>query len=433
MDKLSHEEDIWVEVPTHEDLQVAADYAAITLPWTFNRMMMNTSSRGQNQRALNIAKGIVVQETLGRALEKKGVSPQTERKSHRDTDLFDFQLPIMGEETKMDIKSMNYYEDYDVERPDFSKELIIENKDYAGEDWRRFFPMLLPHTQINQDKEAYCFAIAKSVDFRKDISTDRSDYQITAFPNKEMMPFLNSRRLIRAREEKDKGIYIKITYAGDDEDLFDVEPIDLTVLGAWKGEKVEREATVTPGETVESIGPFSCVSSFQMNKEDFNDFRTLLEIGVSENELEEEVLNTSRRNENAVPEDNLKLDPSDFCNLILPSSYELYFLGWLPKDEYLATVEDYTGWVWPKDSKDKYANQAWSQITESDRGHLKKAGYDHLIQEDPSLLNAGWMKTHGRGGGACCYIFPNIGARGGVRENNLYVLPGDLYTMDELC
>ena len=36
--------DIWVLKPTIDDLKVGANYAAITLPWTFNRMMMNTGS-----------------------------------------------------------------------------------------------------------------------------------------------------------------------------------------------------------------------------------------------------------------------------------------------------------------------------------------------------------------------------------------------------
>ena len=43
------------------------------------------------------------------------------------------------------------------------------------------------------------------------------------------------------------------------------------------------------------------------------------------------------------------------------------------------------------------------------------------------------MKTTGRGGGACCYVYPNIGANGGVKETNLYVLPQDLRTIASLA
>ena len=95
--------------PTESDLQVAASYAAITLPWTFNRMMKNTGSKGQRDRGLNIAKGILAQEMLRRTLQDLGIEASTQRKSHRDNDLFDFQVELDGTRLKLDIKSMNYY------------------------------------------------------------------------------------------------------------------------------------------------------------------------------------------------------------------------------------------------------------------------------------------------------------------------------------
>ena len=49
------------------------------------------------------------------------------------------------------------------------------------------------------------------------------------------------------------------------------------------------------------------------------------------------------------------------------------------------------------------------------------------------LLQGGSSKDQdGRGGGSCCYVFPNIGRNGGVKETNLFVLPQDLKTMDSL-
>jgi hypothetical protein len=84
------------------------------------------------------------------------------------------------------------------------------------------------------------------------------------------------------------------------------------------------------------------------------------------------------------------------------------------------------------DKIDKYRNQAWSQITEDDQHRLEATGFAGSIQDKPRLLKAGWMKTTGRGGPACCYVFPNIGANGGVKETNLYILAQDLYTMNAL-
>ena len=112
--------------------------------------------------------------------------------------------------------------------------------------------------------------------------------------------------------------------------------------------------------------------------------------------------------------------------------YTLYVIGWTYKDEFLQACRQYTGWVWPMDSIDKFKNQAWTQITEADRRKLEKKGFGNSIQGTPRMLRAGWLKTTGKGGGACCYVFPNIGANGGVKETNLYILPRDLYTMDSL-
>ena len=49
MKLISDPDDIWVLKPTEKDLLAGAKYAAITLPWTFNRMMMNTGSSGSKR------------------------------------------------------------------------------------------------------------------------------------------------------------------------------------------------------------------------------------------------------------------------------------------------------------------------------------------------------------------------------------------------
>ncbi|MFC2066835.1 hypothetical protein ACFLUO_07300 [Chloroflexota bacterium] len=423
--------DIWVLKPTEDDLLAGAKYAAITLPWTFNRMMMNTGSSGQKFRALNIAKGIVGQEILRRELELRGIFPVLQEKSHRDEDLFDFNIILNEKEHKLDIKSINYYSDYRIEgREPLSTELVIQNSGYPGPDWRRFFPMLVPHTQITQKKEAYCFIIASSIDTRNDVATDRIGYALTAFPYGEPMSFLCSKRLCLSRENAQKGIYLNIEYRSGA--LLDESGFTLNIIGEWAGKLQPIEVALGKNKTSKNVGPFSCVSSFQLNIEDYNRMYGTVYISIGRNEYTDIILNSLRRDINSVPSTPLEISRGDFCNLILPNDYEVFIVGYIPKPEFLGACRKYTGWVWPLDSENKFNNQPWSQITAKDLSMLTKTGFVDTIQKDPSLLKSGFMKTTGRGGGACCYVFPNIGRGGGVKETNLYVLPQDLYAMSEL-
>lgn len=431
MTRLSRVEDVWALQPVQNDLIAGAEYAAITLPWTFNRMMLNTGSKGQQSRALNISKGIVVQEVLRRELGGKGRNPLPQEKSHRDDDFFDFSIEIAGELCKLDIKSFTYYSDYsDVGRGPLTKELIIKNRSYCGEDWRRFFPMLVPHTQILQHKEAYCFVISSSSDPRHAVGKNRLFYRLTAFPYGESLPFLSSKRLCLAREGAERGIYIDCKYMSNA--LTDGSEIKLVIIGEWAGALQRCEIGMKSNSRVTNVGPFSCVSSFQISRDDYDRMYGTAEISVSKNELEDVVLNTARRNINVAPSTPVTISRSDFANLVLPADYTVYALGWIGKGEFFERCRNYLGWVWPMDKIDRYKNQAWSQITDNDRMTVKRVGLDDCIQAKPSLLRAGMLKTTGKGSGACCYVFPNIGYGGGVKETNLYVLPQDLHIMDEL-
>ena len=190
MTRLTEPGQIRTVTATNRELKAGAEYAAVTLPWTFNRMMLNTRSSGQQERGLNIAKGIVAQKILVRELQNKGLNIGEQDKSHRDEDLFDLIIPANGSKVKFDLKSVNYYSDYaHMGREALTPELVLENGDYPGPEWHRFFPMLVPHTQINQDKEAYCFAIADSIDPRKDPLKGREEFHLVAFPYGKHLPF----------------------------------------------------------------------------------------------------------------------------------------------------------------------------------------------------------------------------------------------------
>ncbi|MFX0199744.1 MAG: hypothetical protein ACFFCW_26780 [Candidatus Hodarchaeota archaeon] len=431
MTQLRTAAEIWMMKPTREDLVAGARYALITLPWTFNRMMMSTSSAGQQSRGLNIAKGIVGQQILHRALTERGLEAHVQRKSHRDEDLFDFYVSINGAMAKLDVKTFNYYSDYSVIGRDvLSPELIIDNASYPGPDWRRFFPMLVPHTQIGQDKEGYCFAMASSIDLRRDIDKNRKGHALAAFPYGKVMPFLSSKRLCLVREDFRQGIFLKCSYTRE---MLFADEIELNIVGEWDGEIAVVSINLKPGYTSVDVGPFSCVSSFNINRPDYDRLSgEQIEISVCGNDLKAPVYNASRTNINVDPQEPLVLSSQDFCNLMLPSDYTLYMIGWLTKKEFLEKCRNYTGWVWPLDRANKFENQPWSMITENDRKNITRAGFGDCIDDKPRLLKAGWLKTNGKGGGACCYVFPNIGRQGGVKETNLYVLPRDLHVMNEL-
>ena len=430
MSNVENTGDILVLRPTGEDLIAGARYAAVTLPWTFNRMMYNRASRGLQNRGLNIAKGIVAQEVLKRELGRLNIKAQTQRKSHRDEDLFDFTIETPSGQFMLDLKSWHYYTDYNsLGRESLSPDLIITAAHNPGPDWRTFFPMLIPHTQIRQAKEAYCFAIASSIDIRNDLTSGRSGYHLTAYPYGELRPFLSCKRLCVEREAEGAGIHLRLSW---NPGLLDPKILKITMLAERDGHLASIPLRLPAGDETR-IGPISCLECFQIEKEEYDRWVDgAFSLAVTQNELNRPVLNTARRNINTLPAGELVLRRDDFCNLMLPDDYCLYFIGWITKDDFLNACRQYTGWIWPNDKENRYQNQPWSRITESDLRSLNRTGFADCILSKPTRLAAGWLKTTGRGGGACCYVYPNIGARGGVKETNLYVLPCDLQTMATL-
>ncbi|WP_207635306.1 hypothetical protein [Syntrophomonas wolfei] len=232
------------------------------------------------------------------------------------------------------------------------------------------------------------------------------------------------------REEEGKGIFLKLTWQPG---FIGKSNMGISIVGEWDNQ-VSKTVIMLKGGKPKILGPFSCISSFQISHEEYNDWvNGTIEIGIAKNELTKQVLNSVRRNVNIIPAACMTLERNDFCNLMLPNDYTLYLIGWLTKEEFLEACKKYTGWVWPYDRVSRFNNQAWEQITDDDRKKITRAGFADCIQEKPRLVKAGWLKTTGRGGGACCYVYPNIGSNGGIKETNLYVLAQDLHTMEELC
>jgi len=424
-----NEDSILELVPQKTDRVKAAEFAAKTLAWTFNRMAYNLSVLGQKYRTLNIVKGILAQEMLSQELRMNGIKVITDN-SYRISDNFDFLIKLNGKEIKLDLKTNNHYSNYNIKgRDPFSKKLLVKYADYPGPDWRYFFPMLMPHNQIGQDKDAYCFGITSSIDFRNDLFTDRDGSYLCAFPYGEWLSFYSNKIICRAREENNAGFFLNIKY--NDNCLFPVKKLKFEIIGEWM-EKYKFITVELPHNKIGiRVGPFSIISSFRVFQEQWEDFNGEIKLSIAENQLKVPVLNFKKFNIN-VPPSELSLTKANFCNLILPENYHMYLMGWIFKEDFLKACRKYSSMVWPIDKINKFENQPWSQITESDKKSISKLGFEDCISKKPTKFNAGWLKTNGHGGGACCYVFPNIGRNGGVMETNLYVLPSDLNEMSSL-
>jgi hypothetical protein len=409
--------------PTERQKSRGSDYALKTLPWTFNRMMNNTSTTGQNSRALNIAKGVVAQSLLKSVLAEMGIRAEEEKKSHRDSDLFDLRFRIGDKETKFDFKSFNVYTDYSLKgREPFSIDFLLNHQSYSGPKWTEFFPMLVPHTQIKQDKEAYIFALGTSRDFRKwDPASTQKNNILATFPFGESLPFYMSPKLCLEREKAKQGFFVKVSIENN---VLANSKGKFILTGEYNGKTVNYELYTDVKNKV--VGPFSCLSSLWTKE-----ISTLLAlesmtINLDRNEMKSPVLSATRKNLNVEPEE-IEFRQRDFCNLILPDDYEMHVLGWITKEGYRARCLTYPAWIWPKDSEDKYSNQSWKTFSDGDRTAMSKMLGDEL---EPTN-QMGIMKTTGRGGGAACYFYPNIHG-GGIKETNFYVLLSDLTPIRKL-
>lgn len=431
MKKVTEASEIITLPSSAEDRRAGALYASRTLPWTFNRMSKGTKAKNQADRALNIAKGIVAQEVLFRELRRREFEVELQRKSYREKDSYDFRIGIDGIKKRFDVKSIAYYNNYPpTGRPPFSKQLIIDNRDYPGPDWRRFFPMLMTHSQVHQEKDAYVFIISESVDLRKTVLDGRSDHLITAFPYGDSSPFYSSKKLCLARESASKGFYIRLEYQATD--LFAKDKLEVDVLYEWAGKAEQQRVLLKVGTQSGPIGPISALSCISLEKSSYNKFSggTIIVL-PAKNDFSGSVLNSKMQNINKIPSEALVYSQSDFCNLYLPDDYQLHYLGWIPKEEYLEACKKYPAWVWPIDSVDRFLNSPWSQISERDKSLLERLGVGDRITKKPTRINFGLMKTSGYGQGACCYVFPNVYGTG-VKETNLFALPQDLHTMASL-
>ena len=191
-----------------EEVEKGVDYAKKSLPWTFNRMGIQEGDWTWYYRMMKIVVGVTVQEKLIDVLEERGVRIEKDWTNYRTEDVFDLSFP---EGIKLDVKSFNHYPEYNGGlRQYFTKEFLIQNRNYYGSEWGKFFPCLVPKGQINRD-DLFIFAIISSSNYMRNKLEDRERHFVITSPAALWGNFLNHKKIIKAREEKDAPLDLTFT------------------------------------------------------------------------------------------------------------------------------------------------------------------------------------------------------------------------------
>lgn len=415
MSRLETVDQIWEIQPTLEDKYLGARYAGISLFWTYDRMKQEQrGSHAKRNRAFNIAKGHAAQLALHRELSTSGIDVELEEKSHRVTDSFDLRFPSHPEVDKLDVKTFNHFTNYGIdEKPTLTPELLADNFAYDGPKWGQFFPLLVPYDQFAQNKDAYCFGIASSIDYRSRI-TGREGYELYAFPDtdEEIGQVLVSD--IAAREQANLGFRLSVDTTGRDLP----EEHKLKIIGEWDGDI--KEQWVPIGNQQTPFGKIAGVDSFKIRKKTY---RLLEKTGA---EISLKIVDSDI--ELPKPDTGLTLSAADFHNLLLPTDFTIYVLGWISKSAFQTRALTHPGWTNPSQTEFT-RNQPWDTISSADERLFASKNVDWAVTEDGTVRGA----IRKRSG---CYCYPKITRqnlqRGGLRKTNLYVVPADLRPVDDL-
>lgn len=413
MDRVTDAGDIWTLTPTLEDRYLGARYAGISLPWTWDRMEQENDRRhATRNRAFNVVKGQVAQRALRRALADRGADVRVQEKSHRETDAYDLRFDSHPAVTDLDLKTFNHFADYGVdEKPPLDAGLIADNATYEGPEWGRFFPQLVPADQFSQDKDAYCFAVSDSIDYRTTVE-GRPGYELYAFPTPDAAvgDYLVSDIAERDAAEEHFSLALRVDAPERIGDL------SVKVVGERNGDLEEEWVDVGADPAV--VGPLAGVDSFKVREDAY---RTL-------DRTDAEIVVSIEAADRPAPAGSMRLGAADFHNLLLPTEFTVYVVGWLPKSAFRERAIRRPGWVGP--AADSFPeNRPWDFVTDEDRREFRQQGLEWVLADDGGVRGA--LRRN-----AGCYYYPKINPDdlryGGLRKTNLYVLPGDLRPMDAL-
>jgi hypothetical protein len=448
MRKLTTADEIWpASVVTKSDIDEALNYATISIPWTFDRMRYGPRAQNAvNNRLIHIMMGVLNQSILERELTSRGLSCSKDWTKYRESDIFDFKI----NNKIFDVKTTVLYSKYndEVGREPFSPKLFVQQKDYCGSKWRQFFPLMVTLSQlsIKKQKDAYIFGIAETEeDIRKTnpILDDKGFW--CAVPFGKAHSFFHSPSAIVAREEAGNGFKIVVTWNRAQARINGSRRvINLTLFGEWDGETCTEELSITEGKKAVSKNLFSSLSCLKFDHPALLNDNDDISVSV-DNKFKNDVPKPSNPLINLNDSDfDWKLGSGSFVNLLVPDNYKVYWIGFIPFNEFASKFADYPSYFIPKgDNMDE--NQA-GRVNERMKKSLlamdkrrKKAidagikipwpAFEPLI--DGANINAGFLlvaQRFGRAIGAACYYYPPYA----MPEGAIYVLPKDLYEMAEL-
>jgi hypothetical protein len=448
--KLSKPEDIWPSVKVQKsDIQEAIDYATISLPWTFDRLRYGpkTLQKGINKRLLHILTGVLNQTILERVLTNKGYKCSADWTKYRESDVFDFT--INGK--TYDVKTVTIYTQYNDswQRKKFSTKLLIANKNYGGPEWRHFFPMMVPMSQltIEKMKDSYIFGMAETYEDlmkRKPKTSDQGFW--CAAPYGQARDFFHTTGLIREREKVAKGFKIRASWRCKQTSLFgDKRKATLILFGEWDGDRQTESLELIEGKTVLSQNVFSSLSCVRFDHPAIlNDYdEILITVKNSFTDFFAKTTNPSINLNDSQFEWVLR--QSSFVNLQVPVDYEVYWIGYISFPEYAKLFTSYESYFIPY-GNNMNVNQlgrvnarAREGLESKDRRRQKaivqgiKVPWPEFLSliDKKNHIKAGLMLAANRGGkpiGAACYFYPPYA----LLESAIYILPGDLYPMDSL-
>jgi len=448
--KVSETIDIWEPIKViQEDIDEAINYATISLPWTFDRMGYGPrTQKAVNARLMHILMGVLNQTILERILTKKGYKCKKDWTNYRESDIFDFIIS----DKKYDVKTIHIYSKYNdsAQREKFSKELLIENKNYPGPEWRHFFPLMIPLTQlsISKLKDSYIFGIAETnEDLRKREPQKNDNGFWCAVPFKFAYIFFHSTIVIKQREKVRNGFQLNVKWISKQNHLFpdNVKNLVLTIFGEWDGKKQTENIIIKRNEFSKSKKTYSSLSCIKLEHPAYLYDDDDLVITV-DNHYNEFIAKTTNPLINLNSSDfEWHLNEISFVNLQVPDDYVIYWLGYIPYQEFAESFQKYNAYFIPH-PKDYDRNtigiitpKLRSKLAGIDRRRLKAIdeGIDIPWPEFLSLINkrneieVGMMVVAMRGPqplGGACYFYPPYA----ILESAIYVLTSDLFIMDSL-
>lgn len=444
---LQRKSDIWIGKSTKKSEEYALQYTLVSLPWTFDRMRYDSTQRSTNKRLINIFHGVLNQSILGETLLKEGIEATLDWSKYRESDIFDFKI---GEKV-FDVKTVNVYEDYneDYNRPKFSTELVIQNKDYSGGEWDHFFPCLITVSQITPGKikDGYIFGIAVSDSNPNDDSPNEVENGFWASaPFGKALPFFQDRYLIRRREEAGLGINPIFIWERKQNTLFcPDQPLEITVYGEWDEEPIHETFTIELGSQYTCKKEFSSLTSLRVSNPILLSSN---QISITaHNNLNEKV---PKKTDPSVDLNKLleawELNEESFVNLSVPDRYDVHWLGFTSFKRYLKRFQEYPSYFCPLPSNPRNNQQA--RANDSIIRHFERI--DRAINKlelnsdyycwpkfqdlvDGVKIKAGVLlsaqRPSGQVLGAGSYYYPGSFS---FHESALYILPSDLYRLSNL-